>query len=132
MDAAYTPKLYPDVISLEMNPPGPNRVGQAFHSVVKAGKRKLDIFAETTEIVTEKRVVTRERPGALFETYERVVLLEPKGTGTEVTVNFDFRLSMGYVGKVLNPLVLERLVRDNLKSYAHNLKEISELLPLPQ
>ncbi len=131
-EPAYAPKLYPDIISLEMNPPGRAAVGQTSNAVLKAGKRKLEVFTVTTEIEMERKSVLRNRPGGLFEFYERTVLLEPKGHGTEVTVNFDFRLSMGYVGKTLNPLVLETLVTDNLKSYAHNLKEISELLPLPQ
>lgn len=132
MDPAYTPKLYPDVISLEMNPPGPAAVGQTFHTLIKVGRRKIEIFAETVEVETEEKVVVRGRPGGLFESFERVVLLEPKGSDTLVRANFEFELSMGYLGNVFNPLVVERLVKDNLKSYAANLKNISELLPLPQ
>jgi carbon monoxide dehydrogenase subunit G len=132
MDPAYAPKLYPDVISVEQGAKGPNVVGHTFHTFMKAGKRKLEIFAETTEIVTEKKVVVSGRPGGLFESFERVVLLEPRGDRTEVRVSFKFEFSMSYLGKVLNMVVLERLVMDNLKLYAKNLKEISELLPFPE
>jgi uncharacterized membrane protein len=131
MDPSYVPKLYKDVLTVEVNPPGRGTVGQKFHIVGKAGRRKLEIFAETTELVTEKRIVATNVPGGLFRSFSSLILLDAKGGATEVKTTFEYELSMGYLGKVFNMVLLERLVMDNLKSYTHNLKEICELLPLP-
>jgi hypothetical protein len=130
MESAYIPKLYPDVLTVSVEPPGLNVVGQKFHILGKAGKRKLEIFAETSELEAEKKVRTKNRPGGLFKTFESVILLEPRSFGTQVKTSFEYDLSMGYLGKVFNMVLLERLVMDNLKGYTRNLKEICELLPL--
>jgi hypothetical protein len=131
MDSSYVPRLFPDVVGLKVDPPGRNFVGQKFHIIGKAGIRRLDIYAETIELVDEKKVVTRNRPGGLFTFAEHRVMLEPRGASTLVKTSFQYELSMGYLGKVFNMVVLERLVSDNLKAYTRNLKEICELIPLP-
>lgn len=131
MDSSYVPKLYPDVISVEADPPGTNVLGQKFHIVGRAGRRKLEIFAETTELVPQKKVVTRQRPGGLFKSFESVVILEANSARTAAKISFEYELSLGYLGKVFNLVLLERLVSDNLKAYTKNLKEVCELLPLP-
>ncbi len=130
MDPDYVPKLYPDVVSVVADPPGRTSVGQKFHITGKAGKRRIEIFAESIELVTEKKAVTRNLPGGLFKSFESIVLLEARGSATSVKVTFQYELSMGYLGKVFNVLLLERLVKDNLKSYTHNLKDICELTPM--
>jgi uncharacterized membrane protein len=132
MDSSYIPKLYPDVISVEVDPPGRNIVGQKFHILGKAGKRRLEIYAETAELVSEKKVLSRNRPGGLFKSFESEILLDSKGAVTEVKTSFEYELSMGYLGKVFNMMLLERLVMDNLKAYTRNLKDICELSPLSQ
>jgi len=131
MDSSYVARLYPDVISVEADPPGPNFVGQKFHIIGRAGRRKLEIFAETTEQVPMTKVVTRQRPGGLFKSFESVVILEANSAGTAAKISFEYELSLGYIGKVFNIVLLERLVSDNLKAYTKNLKEVCELLPLP-
>jgi len=131
-DPAYINKLYPDIITAQAEPPGPFAVGQKHHMVGRAGRRKLEVFAEPIEVDSEKKLVTRNRPGGLFKSFEETVLTQPIGKGTEVRASFEYELSMGYVGKVFNLLVLERTVRDNLRGYTRNLKDISELLPLPK
>ena len=130
MDSSYITRLYPDVIAVQADPAGRNAVGQKFHIVGKAGKRKLEIFIETTELVDEKKVVTRNRPGGLFKSFESVLLLDPRGAVTEVKTSFEYELSMGYLGKIFNMMLLERLVMDTLKAYTRNLKDVCELLPL--
>jgi hypothetical protein len=129
-DSSYVPKLFPDVVGVVVDPPGRNFVGQKFHLIGRAGRRRLDIFAETIELVTEKKVLTRNRPGGLFKSAEHMVLLDPRGPNTEVKTSFQYELSMGYLGQVFNIVILERLVSDNLKAYTHNLKEICELVPI--
>jgi carbon monoxide dehydrogenase subunit G len=131
-DPTYLSKLYTDVISVEVDPPGHNFVGQKVHIIGKAGRRRLEVFSETTELVPEKKIVSRNRPGGLFKSFEAIVLLEPSGANTEVKTSFDYELSMGYLGRVFNMVMMERLVMDNLKSYSKNLKEICELMPIPE
>lgn len=131
MDATYIPKLYPDVLTCTVDPPGPNTVGQKFHITGKAGRRRLEIFAKTVEIVEGKRVVTTQAPGGMFKSFESEIVLDPKTGVTNVLTSFEYELSMGYLGKVFNMVLLERLVTDNLKAYSKNLKEICELMPLP-
>ena len=132
MESSFVPKLYPDVIAVVVDPPGRNVVGQKFHITGRAGRRKLEIFAETTELVTEKKVGTTNRPGGLFKSFRSEILLVPHGATTSVQTTFQYELSMGYVGKVLNMIALERLVNDNLKAYSKNLKDVCELQPLPK
>ncbi|MDA4123216.1 MAG: SRPBCC family protein [Thaumarchaeota archaeon] len=132
MEPAYVPKLYPNVITVEVDPPGRNRLGQKFHIVGRAGKRKLEIFSETVELIEEKRTVNRQLPGGLFKSFTQVVTLEDKGMGTMVRTTFEYEISMGYIGKLFNVVLLERLVTDNLKAYNSALKAICELIPLPE
>jgi hypothetical protein len=131
MDASYIPKLYPDVLTCTVDPPGRNKVGQKFHITGKAGRRRLEIFAETKEIVKRKKVVTTQAPGGMFKSFESEIVLDPRADVTHVLTSFEYELSMGYLGKVFNMVLLERLVTDNLKAYSKNLKEICELMPLP-
>src|SRR5271170_4949931 len=128
MEPAYVPKLYPNVITVEVDPPGRNRLGQKFHIVGRAGKRKLEIFSETVELIEEKKTVNRQLPGGLFKSFNQVVTLEDKGMGTVVRTTFEYEISMGYIGKIFNIVLLERLVTDNLKAYNSSLKDICELI----
>jgi uncharacterized protein YndB with AHSA1/START domain len=130
-DPTYISKLYPDIISAQVDPPGPFTVGQKHHMVGRAGRRKLEIFAEPTEIQPNKRLVTRNDAGGLFKSFEETILTTSMGKGTEVSATFEYELSMGYAGKIFNMLVLERTVKDNLAGFTRNLKDLSELLPLP-
>ena len=130
MNPLYLSKLYPDVLSSEVDPPGRNFVGQKIHTIAKAGRRRVEIYGETIELVTEQRIVSRNRPGGFFKSFESIIMLRPKGTGTEVKASLEYELSMGYLGKVFNLVMLERAVMDNLAAYTRNLKEICELLPI--
>ena len=68
----------------------------------------------------------------MFREFEATILLVPRGPKTEVKTIFRYELSMGYLGKVFNLLLLERLVADNLRAYSRNLKDICELLPVAE
>lgn len=131
-DSSHTPKLYPNILTSTVDPPGPTVVGQKLHLVGRAGRRKLEIFAETTELVKEKKIVGRNRPGGIFKSFNSTILLVTKGKSTTVRSRFEYELNMGYLGKVFNMVLMERLVMDNLKAYSQNLKEISELIPVPE
>ena len=131
-DTSYIVKLFRDAVAVKVDPPGRSFVGQKYDLIGKVGRRRIEIFLQVTELEPKTKVVTTHTPGGLFKSFRQHTILHPGPGVTVAQTTFEYELSLGYVGKVLNPLVLERLVRDNLKSYAHNLKEISELLPLPQ
>jgi len=132
-DPSYLVKPYPGVITIETDHPGRNMVGTKTHLVLRAGRRRMEVFAETVELVSEKTMPMRirNRPGGLFASFESVIFLEPKGDHTEVELSFDYELSMGYLWKLFNIVMMEWLVMDNLRSYLRNLKEICELVPVP-
>jgi hypothetical protein len=100
--------------------------------VGRAGRRKLEIFAEQVQTEAKKKLVISNGQGGLFKSFVETFLTEPMGKGTVVRASFEYELSMGYVGKVFNVLVLERTVRDNLAMYTRNLRDFSELLPVPE
>lgn len=130
-DTAYIIKIFRDAISVEVDPPGRSQVGQRYHLVGKAGRRKIDIFLELIELVPNQKVVTVQRPGGIFKSFRQVTTLQPRSSKTEARTTFTYELSLGYIGKLLNSIMVERLVRENLNAYSNNLKELSELLPLP-
>ena len=127
---AYTPKIYPDILFSTAEPSGPSVVGQKVHLVGKVGRRKLELFAEVMEVVKEKKLVTVNKPGRIFRSYKSIFLLEPRAKGTIVRAKFDYELNLGGLGKVFNVIVLERLMKDNMKGFSKNLKEICELIPV--
>ncbi len=130
-DPSYFPKLIPDVISNEVNPPGMATVGQKSHVIAKLAGRKVEAFGEATEVVPNKRLVTRQRPGGLFKTFSATTTLEPTKKGTRATQSLEYEVSMGYLGRVLSGLVVNRFIRKNAKASLANLKEIAELKEMP-
>jgi uncharacterized protein YndB with AHSA1/START domain len=130
-DSSYIVKLFRDAVMVTADPPGRSVVGQRYHLIGKAGRRKVEFFLEVTELVPESTVVTRQRPGGLFRRFMQRTVLERSADATRASTVFDYELALGYLGKVLNVVLVERLVRDNLTAYSQTLKELSELLPLP-
>lgn len=130
-DTSYIVKLFRDAVMVTADPPGRSQVGQKYHLVGKAGRRRVEFFLEVTELVPESVVVTRQLPGGLFKRFMQKTVLEADAGMTRAVTVFDYELSLSYIGKALNIILVERLVKDNLISYSNTLKELSELLPLP-
>ncbi len=131
-DSTNVTKLLPDAISIEADPPGFATVGQKGHMVAKIGGRKTDVFYQCTELVENKKIVFTQRPGGLFSSFLRTNTLEPTKKGkTLATEKLEYELSMGYLGKVLNKLVVERAIKKNANAFLTNLKEIAELKEVP-
>ena len=129
----YMPKLYPDILTSVADSPGPATSNQKIHLAGKVGRRRLDMFAKTTEVVKEEKLVmTSTVGGAIFKSYNSVILLEANGETTTVKSKFEYELNLEHLEKIFNTFALEQLVLDNLKGYSRNLKEISELLPVPE
>ena len=130
-DTSYIVKLFRDAVAVKVDPPGRSFVGQKYHLIGKVGRRRIEIFLQVSELVAKSKVVTVHTPGGLFKSFQQETLLHPGVGATVAKTTFEYELSLGYVGKVLNQILVERLVRDNLTSYSNTLKELSELLPLP-
>jgi hypothetical protein len=129
-NTSYIIKIFRDAVSVDIDPPGRSVVGQRYHLVGKAGRRKIDINLEVVELVPNSKVVTAQRPGGIFNSFRQTTILEARGGMTEARTTFEYELSLGYIGKVLNAILVERLIRENLEAYSTAVKELSELLPL--
>jgi carbon monoxide dehydrogenase subunit G len=131
-DPTSIPKLIPDVISNEVDPAGPLVLGQKAHLTGKMAGRKVEFFSEATEVVPNKKLVITQRPGGLFKAFSNTVALQPTKKGSRVTQTFQYQVSMGYLGKALSSLVVNRFVNKNARAYLKNLKEIAELKEMPK
>ena len=131
-DPTYFSKLVPDVISNIVDPPGLATVGQKFHAIGRMAGRRVEFLGETTEVEPNRKLVSRQRPGGLFKSFTASTLLEPTKKGTRASQVFEYEVSMGYLGKIINKLVAERTIRKNANSYLTNLKEIAELKEMPK
>jgi len=130
-DSAYVPKLFRDAVRVEASPPGRSAVGQSYDLTAKVGRIRTHVFLEVVEVEPGVSIATRQKPGGLFRSFRQRTVLEPTRLGTRARTVFEYELSRGYLGQVLNAIVVERLVKDNLRSYSYTLKELSELLPPP-
>ncbi len=131
-DPSMLPKLVPDVISSEVDPPGMSAVGQKGHFIGKMAGRKVEMFTEVAEAVPNKKLVFRQRPGGLFTEFTNTVSLEPSKKGTRVKQEFQFETSMGYLGKAISAIVANRTIKKNSKAYLSNLRELAELKEMPK
>ena len=129
-DLSYLPRLYSNVITVEMHPQGPATVGQRVTILGKVGPIKIEIFIEFTRVETQSCLVSRGLPGGVFKSFEQTIMLTPVAFRTTAKIRFDYELSPAYTAKVPDVALLERLAADNLRTYSRNLKEICELMPL--
>lgn len=130
-DPSYGPKLYPDVVHMEARPAGPAVIAQKRTALARAGRRRLEIFAEVSKLVHLKEYSLRQLPGGLFTIYEEDYIVTSNGSGTEVRARFRYELSKSYLGEALNMVMLEESIARSLRALLLNLKEIAELRPLP-
>lgn len=131
-DPSLVPKLIPDVISNEVNPPGMATLGQKGHTIGKIAGRRVEFFTEITEIVPNKKLVLTQRPGGLFKTFSGTLSIEPSKKGTRATQKFEYEPSMGYLGKVLSNILVNRTIKKNTKAFLTNVKELAELKEMPK
>ncbi len=130
-DWNYSSKLATDVLSTEADPPGPAAVGQKIHQVAKVGGRKIDLFGEVIEAEQPELLSTRIKPGRLFRAGSLTLTIQATRNGSLVKFANEYELSLGYLGKVLNKLALDRAATKNSDEMMKNLKEIAELKELP-
>ena len=130
-DPTYIPRLYRDALTVEMNPPGPVAVGQRYKVLNRVGDLRTEVFVVITRVEKEKVLSSRGTPGGLFETFRHTVVLTPNAWETKVDITFEYTFSSSYTAKIPDVATAERTAGTNLRGYAQNLKDLSELLPLP-
>ena len=131
VDPSYIPKLFPDIITAEMDPPGMITRNSRAKVYGRIGKIRFEIFLEFPRLDTEVCLESRQLPGGLFSLFSQRVTLEPIGLETRVRSSFEYDFVPEYAAGVTDLASLDRTVTNNLHAYMHNLKEICELLPLP-
>jgi carbon monoxide dehydrogenase subunit G len=131
VDPSYIPKLFPEIITAEMDPPGEIKLGSRSKVYGKIGKIRFEIYLEFPRVDTEACLISRQLPGGLFRAFSQVVVIEALDLRTRVRTSFEFALVPEYAAQVTDVALFEQTVTNNLHAYARNLKEICELLPLP-
>jgi len=131
-DPTYLPKLYNDAVTVQAEPPGSSAIGQTLKILARVAGVRVVVMARFTRVEKEKCLESRVVPGGLFSAFDHLVTLTVLGWGTEARVSFQYTVAPEYASKVPDMAVLERALNDNFRTYAKNLKDISELLPLPE
>jgi hypothetical protein len=83
-------------------------------------------------VVPNKKIVISQRPGGLFKTFSSTIMLEPTKKGTRATQKFNYEASMGYLGKALSSVIVNRTINKNAKGFLVNVRELAELRELPK
>jgi carbon monoxide dehydrogenase subunit G len=119
-------KFYPALVSHEVDPPGLAVLGQKAHSIGKIAGMKVETFTEITELEPNKKIVFRQRKGAFLRSFTQTITLEPIESKTKVTQHVEIEVSMGYLGKLIKRLVVDREIRKNFDVFLKSLKELAE------
>jgi len=127
VDPHYIPRLYPDMLNIKVDPEGPAAPGQWRTLTGRAGKRMIEFRTKVAEVVPLKRLVIEGRRGGAFEVFSQVMELSEVKNGTEVKVDFHFKVSDAYFGIGFDPISLGKMAEENQEKYIRNLKELAEL-----
>jgi hypothetical protein len=131
-DPTFLPKLYNDAVTVEATPPGPSALGQTLKILARVAGVRVVVLARVTRFEKESVFETKVVPGGLFSSFDHLVTLRVLGWGTDVKIKFHYGVAPEYATKVPDLKVLERALDLNFRAYAKNLKDISELIPLPE
>ena len=92
IDPSYIPKLFPEIITAEMEPPGEITAGSRTKVYGKIGKIRFEIYLEFPRVENEVCLMSRQLPGGLFQLFSQAVFLEAVGMQTRVKTSFEFAL----------------------------------------
>ena len=120
-------RLIPDMVALNPSTKGYAEVGQKLKATGRLAGMRIELFYEVFEAEVNKNFGVRQRPGGFFEVHEGNTILEEADGGTRATVTFTYKVSTGYIGKILSRVLVDRIVRANFEGYVQNLKALSEL-----
>lgn len=82
-------------------------------------------FSNTIEIMEDRSDFWRGKISGVMEGELRVSKLQKDG-GTEVTMEWNYTLSMGKIGKIADSLAIEKMISHALENSTENLKTICE------
>ena len=131
-DPTFIPKLYNDAVTIEVDPPGPVHEGQSAKVLARIAGVKVVVMVRFTEVEKEVYLGSKVIPGGLFDAFDHTVALRALGWGTEAKITFAYSVAPQYASKIPDMPLLERALNENFRTYALNLKDISELIPLPE
>ena len=120
-------RLIPDMVALNPSTSGYAEVGQKLKATGRLAGMRIELFYEVFESEVNKKFGVKQRPGGFFEVHEGTTFLEASKGGTKATITFTYKVSTGYIGKILSRVLVDRIVRANFEGYVQNLKALSEL-----
>ena len=126
-DRKEIPKLQPNVLDVEVDPPGLASVGQKFTFTYRIWRREMKVFGEHVEVVPNRMLKSRQLPQGMFKGFEDTIKLEGFEHLTRVTTILNYQLSMGALGRFLGVLFVHRTIRKDAANYWRNVRRLAEL-----
>jgi len=93
---------------------------------------KVETFTEIAELEPSKKLVFRQTRAGFLKSFTQLITLEPIESGTKVTQSGEYEVSMGYLGNILNKLMVNRAIGKNFDVFLKSLKELAEAKEPPQ
>lgn len=109
--------VFPDILEVKAEPPGPAVSGQKFHYVRRIDGKDVHFFYELTEVTPNKSWRGVESSPRLFRRLEDFGRLTPIQTGTKVDVEYELSKDSA---------ITEQTLRDGLQEYWENAKRLVE------
>lgn len=131
-DPTYIPKLYRDAMSVELDPPGPAAVGQKCRVRGMAHGITVASTVQFTRVEKEVAIEGREVPGQMFSLFDQKVWLTRNGWDTIAKVMITYELRPEFRAKLPDPSIVEGMLNESFQFFGKSLKELSELIPLPE
>jgi len=126
-DRQGIPKLQPNVMEVEVDPPGLASVGQKFTFTYRIWRRKVKVFGEHVEVIPLKMLKSKQLPQGMFKGFEDTMTLEGFDHRTRVTTILNYQLGLGALGRFLGVLFVNRAIRKDAANYWRNVRRLAEL-----
>lgn len=126
-DRQGIPKLQPNVVRVEVDPPGLASIGQKFIFTYKIWRRELKVFGEYVDVVPNRVLRSRQLPQGLFKGFEDTMQLDGSDHLTRITTILNYQLGMGVLGRFLGILFVNRAIRKDAANYWRNVRKLAEL-----
>ncbi|OLD04530.1 hypothetical protein AUG19_00225 [archaeon 13_1_20CM_2_54_9] len=84
-DRQGIPKLQPNILEVEVDPPGLASVGQKFTFTYRIWGREVKVFGEHVEVIPHRMLKSKQLPQGMFKGFEDTMKLEGFDHLTRVT-----------------------------------------------
>ena len=118
----HLPDWYVGVVAVEPEPNFPMAVGTKSLVMVKAGGVTAESYF--TVVKREPKLLEMQIDG-LLSGINRWALIE-QGNATQLNLSFDYQMSGGFLGKIMDRLFVERAYDKNAGESLNNLKQMVE------